>query len=105
MDACSNRSASLLKLQKVNKALEDAEACILIKPDWEKGASLSDCQPCPLALSNTVAQTADGAAGYYRKGAALEAQERFDEVCPNFDSLGDVSPSRASLTSKPSAGC
>ncbi len=33
----SNRSAALLKLQKVHKALEDAEACVKLKPDFVKG--------------------------------------------------------------------
>ena len=51
---CSNRSAALLKLQKVAKALADAEHCLKLRPEWEKG--------------------------YFRKGAALEAAEKFDEV-------------------------
>ncbi|KAL3150475.1 hypothetical protein ABBQ32_000299 [Trebouxia sp. C0010 RCD-2024] len=33
----SNRSAALLKLQKAVKALADAETCIRLKPEWEKG--------------------------------------------------------------------
>ena len=33
----SNKSAALLKLKKVTKALEDAETCIKLKPDWDKG--------------------------------------------------------------------
>eukprot|EP00983_Pelagomonas_calceolata_P094200 1157861-Pelagomonas_calceolata.AAC.4 len=32
----SNRSAALLKLLKVTKAIEDADTCIKLKPDWEK---------------------------------------------------------------------
>lgn len=43
----SNRSASLLRLNKVAKALLDAEAAIRLKPDWDKA--------------------------YTRKGAAAEA--------------------------------
>ncbi|KAG2484645.1 hypothetical protein HYH03_016598 [Edaphochlamys debaryana] len=50
----SNRSAALLKLNKVTKALEDAETCITLKPDWEKG--------------------------FFRKGAVLEATEKFAEA-------------------------
>ncbi|GFR49295.1 hypothetical protein Agub_g11317 [Astrephomene gubernaculifera] len=50
----SNRSAALLKLNKVTKALEDAEACISLKPDWEKG--------------------------YFRKGAVLEALDKLQEA-------------------------
>ena len=34
---CSNRCAALLKLQKAGKALTDAETCIRLKPEWEKG--------------------------------------------------------------------
>ncbi|KAL0034449.1 hypothetical protein WJX79_002824 [Trebouxia sp. C0005] len=33
----SNRCAALLKLQKAGKALADADTCIRLKPDWEKG--------------------------------------------------------------------
>ncbi|CEG50332.1 stress-inducible protein [Plasmopara halstedii] len=35
----SNRSAALLKLDKADKALEDADKCITIKPKWPKGYS------------------------------------------------------------------
>ena len=52
--ACSNRSAALLKLNKVQKALVDAEECIKCKPDWEKG--------------------------YFRKGNVLEATQKYDQV-------------------------
>ena len=34
---CSNRSAALLKLSKANKALEDADECIRLRPEWDKG--------------------------------------------------------------------
>ena len=34
---CSNRCAALLKLQKAGKALADADTCIRLRPDWEKG--------------------------------------------------------------------
>eukprot|EP00798_Chlamydomonas_sp_ICE-L_P030778 gene30778-35817_t len=50
----SNRSAALLKLKKVGKALEDAEECIKLRPEWEKG--------------------------YFRKGAILEDQQQYDEA-------------------------
>jgi hypothetical protein len=32
----SNRAAALLQLDKLNKALDDAEMTIKIKPQWEK---------------------------------------------------------------------
>ncbi|CAI7905800.1 unnamed protein product [Closterium sp. NIES-54] len=50
----SNRSAAFLQLSKLTKALADAEAAIRLNPAWEKG--------------------------YYRKGCALEAMKRYDEV-------------------------
>lgn len=45
---CSNRSAALLKLKKVAKALEDADKCITLSPGFSKG--------------------------HFRKGAILEEQ-------------------------------
>lgn len=51
---CSNRSAALLKLNKVAKALADADAAIERDPKWDKG--------------------------HFRKAAALEAQDKFEEV-------------------------
>ena len=51
---CSNRSAALLQLSKPTKALADAEECIRLAPEWDKG--------------------------HFRKAAALEALERVDEV-------------------------
>jgi tetratricopeptide (TPR) repeat protein len=51
---CSNRSAALLKLKKAGKALEDAEACIRQRPDWDKG--------------------------HYRRALALELTEKYSEV-------------------------
>ena len=44
----------MLKLKKVTKALEDAELCITLRSDWEKG--------------------------YFRKAAVLEQMDRYDEV-------------------------
>ena len=52
---CSNRCAALLKLQKAGKALSDAETCIHIRPDWEKG--------------------------HYRKAMVLEAMGELSQVC------------------------
>jgi hypothetical protein len=43
-----------LKLKKVSKALEDADKCIELRPEWEKG--------------------------YFRKGAVLEEQNQLAEV-------------------------
>lgn len=32
----SNRSASFLKLAKVSQALQDAERCVQLRPEWDK---------------------------------------------------------------------
>jgi tetratricopeptide (TPR) repeat protein len=50
----SNRSAALLQIHKVSKALADAEECIRLQPDWDKG--------------------------HFRRAAALEALGRLEEV-------------------------
>jgi hypothetical protein len=50
----SNRSNAFLKLSKVSKALEDAEKCVSLAPDFVKG--------------------------YHRKASALHAAERTDEA-------------------------
>ena len=47
----SNRSVALLKLLKVQRALEDAEACIRIKPEWEKGALKRQLRTVPASMS------------------------------------------------------
>ncbi|GIL52402.1 hypothetical protein Vafri_8286 [Volvox africanus] len=60
----SNRSAALLKLNKVTKAMEDAEKCISLKPDWEKG--------------------------YFRKGAVLEAQEKMAEALEVYQTAARI---------------
>jgi tetratricopeptide (TPR) repeat protein len=51
---CSNRSAALLKLNKVAKALADAEECVKLDPAFHKG--------------------------YMRMALALESQQRLEEV-------------------------
>ena len=45
---CSNRSAALLRLKKVSKAMEDAEKVIALKPDWEKGWCVRERSAGPL---------------------------------------------------------
>ena len=55
----SNRSAAFLKLGKVAKAIEDADECIVLKPDWEKG--------------------------YFRKGQALETKGDFSSAFDTYD--------------------
>ncbi|KAK9866194.1 hypothetical protein WJX84_009663 [Apatococcus fuscideae] len=62
----SNRCASFLKLSKVAKALADADQCIALKPDWEKG--------------------------YFRRGLALEALERPEEALAAFQRAEKIKP-------------
>ncbi|KAL4452164.1 hypothetical protein ABPG75_007826 [Micractinium tetrahymenae] len=50
----SNRSAALLSLAKTTKAVADAEECIRLRPDWDKG--------------------------YFRKAAALETLDQMPEA-------------------------
>jgi len=50
----SNRSAALMQLNKLPKALADAEECIRLEPRWDKG--------------------------YFRKGAVFEAQGKLEDV-------------------------
>mmetsp|Transcript_43648 Transcript_43648/g.111579 ORF Transcript_43648/g.111579 Transcript_43648/m.111579 type:complete len:135 (-) Transcript_43648:139-543(-) len=60
----SNRCEALLQLKKVTKALQDAEECIKLRPEWEKG--------------------------YFRKGAVLENMERFDEALAAYQQALDI---------------
>ena len=75
---CSNRCAAFLKLNKVTKALSDAEACIGLKPEWEKG--------------------------FFRKGCVLEVLGRREEALAAFQQaakLADGSgPSSKEVTTK-----
>lgn len=70
----SNRSAALLKLAKVTKALADADDCISKKPDWEKG--------------------------YYRRAAALEAAEKPAEALEAYHQAHKLNPDNAEVASK-----
>ncbi|KDD74639.1 hypothetical protein H632_c1165p1 [Helicosporidium sp. ATCC 50920] len=54
----SNRSVALLQLNKVTKALADAETSIDLQPDWHKA--------------------------HFRRGAALEGMGRLDEALSAF---------------------
>eukprot|EP00798_Chlamydomonas_sp_ICE-L_P017127 gene17127-23431_t len=70
-----NRSAALLKLSKVTKALEDAEVVIKLRPDWEKG--------------------------YFRKGAILEDQSKYAEALEVYQvALKMKGPSAKELSTK-----
>lgn len=70
----SNRSAAFLKLFKVTKALKDAQECITLKPDWDKG--------------------------YFRKAAVLEVQEKYTEALEVYQEAQKVSPDNKEVASK-----
>lgn len=62
----SNRSATNLFLSNFNEALEDAESCIKLKPEWHKG--------------------------YLRKGKALEKLLRYQEARAAFKEAEKIAP-------------
>eukprot|EP00199_Chlamydomonas_sp_CCMP681_P003249 CAMPEP_0119101514 /NCGR_PEP_ID=MMETSP1180-20130426/553_1 /TAXON_ID=3052 ORGANISM="Chlamydomonas cf sp, Strain CCMP681" /NCGR_SAMPLE_ID=MMETSP1180 /ASSEMBLY_ACC=CAM_ASM_000741 /LENGTH=160 /DNA_ID=CAMNT_0007085649 /DNA_START=25 /DNA_END=507 /DNA_ORIENTATION=- len=70
----SNRCAALTKLNKINKALEDADRVISLKPDWEKG--------------------------YWRKGEALEEAKRVPEALKVYQAGLKLVPGSKELSSK-----
>ncbi|MEW5317684.1 MAG: hypothetical protein WDW38_008966 [Sanguina aurantia] len=70
----SNRSAALLKLKKVTKALEDAEEVIRLRPEWEKG--------------------------YVRKANVLEDQEQFAEALSAYELALAITPDSTEIVVK-----
>ncbi|KAF7806891.1 stress-induced-phosphoprotein 1-like [Senna tora] len=70
----SNRAAALLQLDKLNKALDDAEMTIKLKPEWEKG--------------------------YFRKGCILEAMKRYDEALAAFQTSLQYNPQSQEVSKK-----
>ncbi|CAF1422154.1 unnamed protein product [Rotaria magnacalcarata] len=67
----SNRSAAYAKSNKYEEALQDAEKCISVKPDFVKG--------------------------YSRKGAALSFLKRFDEAITVYEEGLKIDPSNQQL--------
>ena len=70
----SNRAAALLQLDKLNKALDDAEMTIKLKPQWEKG--------------------------YFRKGSILEAMKRYDDALASFQIALQYNPQSQEVSKK-----
>ncbi|KAL2633315.1 hypothetical protein R1flu_004794 [Riccia fluitans] len=70
----SNRSAAFLNLSKVTKALADAEMTVKLNPTWEKG--------------------------YFRKGCALEAAERYEEALAVYREALEKSPQSTEVATK-----
>ncbi|KAI7839144.1 hypothetical protein COHA_007147 [Chlorella ohadii] len=62
----SNRAAARIKLGDAAAALEDAEAAVRLRPDWDKG--------------------------HYRRGCALEMQGQLEQALRAFDSALKLSP-------------
>lgn len=69
----SNRSAAYLSCDEADKALEDAEACVKIKPDWAKG--------------------------YCRRGAAYHKLKKYPEAMASYEDGLKVDPSNAACQS------
>jgi len=65
----SNRAACFLKLGQAGKALEDADKCIALSPDFVKG--------------------------HFRRGIALIALERFEEGAASLSKVLDMDPKNA----------
>jgi tetratricopeptide (TPR) repeat protein len=70
----SNRCEALLQLKKVSKALVDAEECIKLKPEWEKG--------------------------WFRKGSVLESMERYEEALAAYQHALELKPDNRGIQLK-----
>lgn len=70
----SNRAAALIKLNKVTKALADAEECIRLNPEWEKG--------------------------YFRKAGALEAMDKYPQALDSYQLAHQLNPGNKEVTAK-----
>ncbi|QDZ25447.1 hypothetical protein HOP50_17g79870 [Chloropicon primus] len=70
----SNRSAALLQLNKVKKAIADADECIRLKPDWEKG--------------------------YFRKGTIYESMDKTEEALEAYKLALEKNPDNRDCTNK-----
>uniref|UniRef100_A0A7R9Z794 Uncharacterized protein n=1 Tax=Chlamydomonas euryale TaxID=1486919 RepID=A0A7R9Z794_9CHLO len=68
----SNRSAALLKLSKLSKAMDDAAMCIQLRPEWEKG--------------------------YFRKAAVLEAEDKNGEALAVYQHALSMCPDNKDLS-------
>jgi predicted TPR repeat methyltransferase len=63
-----------MKMSKLQKALQDADRCIELRPEWEKG--------------------------YFRKGCALEAMSDFSAALETYRMGAKHAPESAELSSK-----
>ncbi|KAI4345680.1 hypothetical protein L6164_012780 [Bauhinia variegata] len=70
----SNRAAALLQLDKLNKAFDDADMTIKLKPQWEKG--------------------------HFRKGCILEAMKRYDDALAAFQVALQYNPQSQEVSKK-----
>lgn len=71
---CSNRCAALIKIAKLQKALQDADKCIELRPEWEKG--------------------------YFRKGCTLEAMNDLPSALDVYKSGMKCAPDSKEISSK-----
>ncbi|RNF14137.1 stress-inducible protein STI1-like [Trypanosoma conorhini] len=70
----SNRAACWQNTGKAANALKDAESCITLRPSWIKG--------------------------HYRKGAALESMQRYDEALKAFQQAAKMEPENEEIADK-----
>lgn len=70
----SNRSAALLKLSKVSKALSDADDCVRLKPEWDKG--------------------------HFRRGAVLEEMQKYEEALHAYHQAHKLNPDNKEVSTK-----
>ena len=67
----SNRSACYASVGKLNAAIEDAEKCVELKPDWGKG--------------------------YHRKGTALHKMRKFEDSMDAYAKGLEVDPTNTAM--------
>mmetsp|Transcript_4159 Transcript_4159/g.4785 ORF Transcript_4159/g.4785 Transcript_4159/m.4785 type:complete len:322 (-) Transcript_4159:447-1412(-) len=70
----SNRSGAFFMLNKVSKAISDADMAIKLKPTWDKG--------------------------YFRKGCALEAAEKWEEALDAYRQAAENNPKNTEVRDK-----
>lgn len=90
----SNRSAALLKVKKIEEALEDAKKCIEIDSSWAKGTFYPF-----LLVINTYVQCIC-MKGYARKGDALYAKKLYTDAYNAYNAGLRSNPNDPTLTEK-----
>eukprot|EP01048_Picozoa_sp_COSAG05_P012852 COSAG05_NODE_1320_length_5193_cov_4.563997_3_plen_221_part_00 len=68
----SNRCLALMKLERFDEALRDADAILVLRPDWAKA--------------------------HYRRAAALHSLERFADAVANYETAASLDADNAQVT-------